>query len=76
MAGSTYGVVWTGDESPLQIIAQRCALAAELRGGAPECLTKPGALTIRCRFLVIVLGVHAGCAMITSEQQEWINAHA
>ncbi|MEW6531144.1 MAG: hypothetical protein AB1473_09930, partial [Thermodesulfobacteriota bacterium] len=40
-----------GDESPLQIIAQRCALAAYLRGEAPECSPKPKAFMTRCSSL-------------------------
>jgi len=41
LAGFTYRELWRGDESPLQIVAQRCAFAADLRGEAPERRPKP-----------------------------------
>jgi len=57
--GFTYGVVWRGDESPLQMIAQRCALAAYLRGEAPEWSPEPRAFIIRCSSLTT--GVSVNC---------------
>jgi len=57
LLGPTYGVVWRGDESPLQIIAHRCALAAPLRGQAPERSPKPGTFMIRCNSLAMAVGI-------------------
>ena len=55
LAGSTYGDVWRGDESPLQIIAQRCALHTHLRGEAPECTPKQRTFMIRCSSLAVAV---------------------
>jgi hypothetical protein len=50
---------WRGDESPLQIIAQRCGLAAYLRGEGPECSPKPRAFMSRCSPLAMTVGMNA-----------------
>jgi len=39
--------VWGATESPLKIVAQRCALEASLRGEATERSPKPSAFTVR-----------------------------
>gem|GEM_PF-1427104 len=51
-----YGVVWRRDKSPLQTIAQRCALVADLRGEAPGRLPKPRVFIIHCSFLAMGVG--------------------
>jgi|GEM_PF-1952699 len=58
--GCTYGEAWRGDESPLHIIAQRCALGPYLRGRATERSSKSRTFTISCRFLTTVVAIKLG----------------
>ena len=57
LVGFTYGENWRADESPLQIIAQRCAFAASLRGEAPERSPKSRTSVTRCSQLAMEIDI-------------------